>query len=72
MIDLPPQLGKFLYREVKIAGKESTSFLLADLSHVRIKRARHTLVWNRHCIVLMLGKQFLNRRYLPKPHSGPE
>jgi len=47
-------------REVEVKRKESTSFLPADLSHVRINATGHALIRNRHRIVSMLRKQVLN------------
>jgi hypothetical protein len=44
-------------REVEVKRKQSTSFLPADLSHVRIYATGHALLRNRHRIVLMLYKQ---------------
>lgn len=47
-------------REVEVKRKESTSFLQADLSHVRINATGHALIRNRHRIESMLRKQVLN------------
>jgi hypothetical protein len=47
-------------REVEVKREQSTSFLPADLSHVRINATGHALLRNRHRIMSMLCKQVLD------------
>jgi hypothetical protein len=50
------RIGAYI-REVEVKRKQSTGFLLADLSQVRIYTTGHALLCNRYRIVLMLYKQ---------------